>query len=147
VVRQKPFGRQLNVFVCIWAFMPGAVFRTCLQMTLKNRLTIAPLDASRAAGEVGDDPKADVRSPLRDGPLILPLDTQPEKGVQAVLDRFHRILPSQTPSNKPSQARSAACQTAGSLPRGEDLRVALTDSEWLSCLSNAEGKSSASERR
>src|SRR5437660_684038 len=72
----------------------------CLQVTLKNRLMIhAPGLTTRAVLEkLATIQMVEVWIPTLDGRwLVLPRHTQPEKGVQALLDQLHITLPPQPP--------------------------------------------------
>jgi len=72
----------------------------CLQVTLKNRLMIyAPgLTPAAVLEKLATIQMVEVWIPMVDGRwLVLPRHTQPDKDVQAVLDRLRLSLPSQPP--------------------------------------------------
>ncbi len=72
----------------------------CLQVTLKNRLTIrAPgLTPTAVLEKLATIQMVEVWIPMVDGRwLMLPRHTQPEKDVQAMLNQLRITLPSQPP--------------------------------------------------
>jgi hypothetical protein len=83
----------------------------CLQVTLKNRLMIhAPgLTPAAVLDNLAAIQMVEVWIPMVDGRwLVMPRHTQPEKDVQALLDKLGIELPSQPPPRiKASQGASA----------------------------------------
>jgi transposase len=82
------------------AHVPIAFLAYCLQVTLKNRLPIhAPgLTPSSVLEKMTTIRMVEVWIPMLDGRwLVLPRHTQPEPGVQALLDHIRITLPPQPP--------------------------------------------------
>ena len=92
----------------------------CLQVTLKNRLTIhAPgLTPAAVFEKLATIQMVEVWIPMLDGRwLVLPRHTQPEKDVQATLDHLQLTLPSQPPPRiKASQAPPLPAQQPATQP-------------------------------
>src|SRR5579863_9278773 len=117
----RPIYHQLERRADAHVFI--AFFAYCLQVTLKNRLLIhAPgLTPAAVLEKLATIQMVEVWIPMMDGRwLVLPRHTQPDKDVQAMLNKLHLNLPSQPPPRiKASQVR---------LPPGEE--VATQPSLW-----------------
>lgn len=92
----------------------------CLQVTLKNRLMIhAPgLTPTAVLAKLATIQMVEVWIPMLDGRwLMLPSHTQPEKDVEAMLERIQMALPPQPPPRiKAAQVAAIARPLAAESP-------------------------------
>ena len=114
----RPIHHQLEHRA--YAHVLIAFLAYCLQVTLKNRLMIHASGLSPAAvfEKMATIQMVEVWIPMLDGRwLMLPRYTQPEKDVQAMLNKLDITLPSQPPPRiKSSQILPSPTKPAAELP-------------------------------